>query len=130
MIRLKNLALLQAKLISIKGIGEAKSDLLINYMKNDNNRKELDKLLKEVTLISSFGIAKSKGRIIFTGCRPTDDDVSNIQQLGYEATDKWSNDAHALIIPFDSYTSSKVEKAVAKEIPIITLEQFRNGGIL
>lgn len=129
MIRLKNLELLNSKLIAIKGIGEAKAALLTDYFKDGKVRKDLMKLLDEVTLIQSYGVKESKGRIVFTGCRPTDADEQLIKSKGYDPSDNWSNNAKFLVVPSRGYESSKVEKARERNIPIITIEELRKGDV-
>ena len=124
MIRLKNFDLLNAKLVDIDGIGNIKAKILIDYFKEQTSRKELDKLLKEVTLYESYG-NKSNKRIVFTGCRPTDEMISNLGKQGYDATDKWSaSSTKYLIVPNEDYESSKVKDARKLNIPILTKDEL------
>lgn len=115
------------RLVTIRGIGAAKAQLLLDYLKDPDTRKELPKLLKEVTLIPTYGSIE-KPRIVFTGCRPTDEDMILIDSINATASDNWSNKAKCLIIPHDGYESSKVSKAIKLNIPIMTISEFRRRG--
>lgn len=122
MIRLKNFPLLAARLTAIKGIGEAKADLLIEWFKDNNKRDELQKLLKEVTLLESYGPTENiKGRIVFTGIRPNDEQIKYMRDHGWYPSDSWSNQATALVIPQSDYESSKLSKALDKGVQVVAL---------
>lgn len=125
MLELKNFDLLFAKLLMINGIGESKAMLLIDYLKDSKNRNDLVKLLEEVSISESFSTTESKGKIVFTGCRPNDDLEEYIKSLGYESSDSWNNSAKCLVVPDLSYSSSKVGKAKDKNIPIIGISELR-----
>jgi NAD-dependent DNA ligase len=125
MIKLKNYDLLNAKMVVIQSIGDLKSSKLIEYLKDENNRKELYSILKEVTITESFGESDTlKGDVVFTGCRPTPEIEEIISSKGYNSSDSWSNRAKYLIIPTVGYESSKVRKAVDKGVPILTLSEI------
>lgn len=130
MINQKNFELLHAKLIKINGIGGAKADIIINYMKDKRSREELQKLLDEVNLIQSYRENKTVlPRIVFTGCRPTVDITNALMKAGYDATDNWNNKAVALVVPNMTFESSKVSNATRLGIPIIefgSAEQILN----
>lgn len=121
MIELKNFDLLYTQLNYVKGIGDSKATSITSYFKDNKNRKELFNLLEEVRLEESYGKLESKGRIVFSGCRPNDDVIKYLSSIGYEATASWSNSAKALIVPSDDYASSKMEKAKSNGIKIIPL---------
>jgi len=127
MFKLKNFDLLHARLVSINGIGASKADLLINFFKDPKNRNEIEKLLNEITLYETFNKnLQSKGRIVFTGCRPSDELETFISSKGFEPSDSWTNNAKCLVVPHNSYESSKVGKAQSKNIPIITISEVYN----
>lgn len=108
------------KLLSINGIGNAKADALINHVKYADDRKELFKLLKELSIEETFGKAKlTKGIMVFSGLRPTADEEEMLTSWGWELSNSWTNKAKYLIIPEKEYTSSKVEKAKSLGIPVI-----------
>lgn len=122
MVRLKNFDLLLAKLVAINGIGEAKANSIVLYFKNNKTRDELEKLLEEVTLIQTYRDVKvNMQRIVFTGCRPSDDMIDELYNAGYEASDSWTNKAVALVVPSIDYTSSKVDNARSHGIKIIEI---------
>lgn len=127
MIKLKNYDLLNAKMISIPSIGDIKASKLIEYLNNPDNRKEIYSILKEVSISETYGSEKeSKGDIVFTGCRPSNDMIELINSKGYNPSDSWSNRAKYLIIPNNGFESSKVSKAISKNIPILTLSEINN----
>lgn len=122
MIKVKNFDLLYEKLININGIGNLKANKIIIYFKNPKSFSELKKLLKEVRLVESYGADNGfKGRITFTGCRPSDDLSNYLKKNGWKP-DNWSDkETKYLVIPKDDFESSKVLKARELNIPIISL---------
>lgn len=124
MIDLSNYILLTEKLVKINGIGDNKANVLVEYFKNDENLKEFNKLLKEITLIESFSNNESKGIIVFTGCRPNDELKSALKDLGYNPSDSWTNKCKYLVVPDYSYTSNKVNKANSLNIPIVSINEI------
>ena len=127
MIELKNYELLKAKLVAVPGIAEKKADYFVEYLKDSKQLKELKKLIDELTLYETFGSKEStKGRVVFTGCRPNDNVRARLTELGYEPSDSWSNSAVYLVIPSSGFTSTKVDKARERNIPIITMSELSN----
>lgn len=126
MIKVKNFDKMFIDLTNIQGIGEAKATVLIEYLKNSKNYKELEKLLTEITLYQSYGSEKSKGRIVFSGIRPDADTERLLLNNGFEVSDSWSNSAKYLVIPNDTFSSNKVNNAIAKGVPIIPI----NGNLM
>ena len=124
MISTKNLTMLEEKLKRIDGIGALKARALTEAYKDAKSRKEIDKLLKEVVLIASYG-GEVKKCVVFTGCRPNDEIDQYLNQHGYESSDSWINSAAYLVIPREGYQSSKVGKATSRNIPIITIDDIR-----
>jgi len=125
MIKLENYTLLVEKLIKINGIGENKSQVLVDYFKDKENVKELNKLLDEIQLIESFNLNQnSKGIVVFTGCRPNEELKHKLENLGYKSSDSWTNKCKCLIVPDYSYHSSKVDKANSLGIKIISINDI------
>jgi DNA ligase (NAD+) len=125
MLELKNYNLLLQTLISISGIGDIKASNLIEYLKNSDNKKEIDKLLKEVSIIETYSTsANSKGTIVFTGCRPTVEMENAILNRGYRWSDSWNKSAVYLVVPNSEYTSNKVGKANAAGVPIVPVNDI------
>ena len=125
LIKLKNWNLLSSKLVSIKGMGDKTSQIIIDYFSDLKRKIEVDKILKEVSLIETYNTKQSKGRIVFTGCRANDDLTNFIENKGYEVSDSWSNSAKYLVVPNKEFTSSKVGKAESLNIPIITINEIK-----
>ena len=125
MIDLKNYNLLLQNLIAISGIGEVKANNIVNYLKNTDNKKEIDNLLKEVSIIETFSLdAISKGTIVFTGCRPSSEMETAIVNRGYQVSDSWNKKAVYLVVPSTDYSSSKVAKATSAGVPIIPISEL------
>lgn len=128
MIQLKNFSLMEAQLTRISGVGPSKADLIIKFFKDAEERNEFLKLCEEVTLTPTYvepgSTNASKGRIVFTGCRPSEDMRAYIESKGYEPSDSWSNSAKMLVIPYDGYSSNKVGKASTRNIPIVTVNNL------
>ncbi len=121
MFKLKNFDLMRARLLTVKGIGELTTLSIINWMKDDRNRNELQKLLKEVKLEQTFRVASApiKGVLVFTGCRASEAIIKALAKYDYRVSDNWVNSAKALIVPNSSFESSKVTKAKSLEVPIV-----------
>ena len=126
MILLRNFGLLSARLTAIPGIGDIKAKILVDYLKDKDKSNEIKKLLKEVTLIETFESKNTmNGSVMFSGVRPDDDLDSRLHNLGFDPIDNWRNDAIALIIPYEGFTSSKVKKAIEKNVPIFTISKLK-----
>ena len=123
MISVKNFDLLREKLLKFGGIGYSKSEAIISYVKDTETRNELLKLIDELTLYPTYSDENkiSKGRVVFSGCRPTEEMEDLLINAGYEPSASWSNSAKVLVIPNSDYTSTKVNKAKAAGIKIVTL---------
>lgn len=124
MVNVKNFDLLTAKLVRIRGIGDKKAEALIDYLKDTKSRIELIKLISVLSIIETFNQTKipSKGRIVFTGCRPSEELVNILKDHNWDPSDSWSKKAKYLIIPSKDYESSKVASATAAGIPIISID--------
>ena len=123
--KLKNWDLLKANLIMVDKIGPEKADKLINHFKDPKNYSFLKKLMKEVNLKQSYSNIVFKGRIVFTGCRPSQEMKDLLKNYSYE-TGGWSNNAKCIVIPREGYESSTVSNAINHNIPIITIDELTN----
>lgn len=122
MLNLKNFELLMAKLILIEGIGNKKAEILVMYLKNNVNRIDIQKLLEEISIQETYGTNNSsKGKLVFSGIRPSEKDEKMLIENGWDVCDTWSNKTKYLIIPYENYESSKVTKAKELGIPIISI---------
>lgn len=124
MIKMKNFDLLLGKLVTINGIGDKKAEIFVDYLKDTKNRIELLKLIDVLSIAETFNRNKipSKGRIVFTGCRPSEELASILKDHNWEPTDAWSKKAKYLVIPTKDYESSKVTAATESGIPIISID--------
>lgn len=122
-----NIDLLKARLLSVNGIGEKTANTLCEYFKDKKNVKDLKKIFKEITLIPSYGgNVDINGKICFSGLRPSIEFSDQLRDLGWIASDSWSEkDTKYLVVPYTGFTSSKVDKATNKGIPVITLDVLK-----
>ena len=81
--------------------------------------------MKEVNLKQSYSNIVFKGRIVFTGCRPSQEMKDLLKNYSYE-TGGWSNNAKCIVIPREGYESSTVSNAINHNIPIITIDELTN----
>lgn len=105
----------------IKGIGP----FIVNTIINEFEYFYID--LVEISLMKN--IKKSKGckeiKVRFSGVRDSEL-IEYLNQNGYNANEgSVTKDTDFLIIPDDSYTSTKVNKAKKYSVPIVTLIQFK-----
>lgn len=121
MIKLKNYDLLAAKAVKVNGIGDITVNKLIEYLKDPKRQSELKKLLKQVTLYETYGSNEySNGRVVFTGCRPSDEVIDLLSKNGYESSSSWSSGKTKYVIAVTSdYESGTTAKAKESNIPII-----------
>lgn len=126
MIKSKDWKDLESKMVRIPGIGNSKSEAVVEYYKDKKNQSELKQLLKEVSLSETYHQeAATNGRVVFTGCRPTEDIDNYLTSKGYESSDSWINSAKYLIIPNEGFQSSKVQKAIDHGVPIVPLNKLK-----
>lgn len=120
LINTRNYNLMKELLVKINGIGYAKAEALVTFYMHKENREELKRLLKEVTLYPTFHSGKHlNGKIAFSGCRPDTQMRAYLNAKDYEVTESWSNNVKCLVVPDKDYKSGKVNKAISKGIPII-----------
>jgi hypothetical protein len=104
----------------IPNVGKLKIQKIVDgYLRNKEEMQLLmewiPKELKENDLM--YG---KNGKVCMTGTR--DHDLTEaLTSSGYEVGG-WSNDCIAVIVPDESFTSAKTEKAKSKGIPIYTVK--------
>ena len=70
----------------------------------------------------------TRGVVCMSGTR--DDSIKKmLNGMGYEVVDSWSNRVTCVVIPDPMFTSSKVNKAHAKNIPVYTISEIRDGAL-
>jgi NAD-dependent DNA ligase len=100
-----------AMLQTIPGIGNITAEVISNEWKFFAS--DIDFILKNVHLENSYGVNKSyKGEIRFTGFRNSQL-CEQLCNLGYDADDNASvtKKTDILLVPYEGFTSSKVQKA-------------------
>jgi len=110
---------LENTLISIKGIGHEKIRMLIQGLKND--KKLILNCLKYITITPSYGFVQGEnGGVCFTGFRDKQMEQDYINK-GYFIQDNITNDTVLLITKDINSGSSKIRKAINKNIKIIEI---------
>lgn len=114
---------LYTRLINIKGIGKSKAQVILDrkpYFIDDINF-----IINQMpNLRRSFGYTNTGKKIRFSGFRDKDL-VEMVTELGHDISDgSVTRDTSFLIVPNESYTSSKVDNAIKYGIPIILLSDF------
>lgn len=129
MFRNKKYEIMIDKLIDIPGIGYTKAETVVDFMKNEQNRKDLLKCLQEVILSETYmnEFVVSKGTLVFSGCRADPEFEQQLIENGYEVLDSWRNTATTLVVPYEGYMSNKTAKALEKGIRIITIDEARTN---
>lgn len=125
MVKLKNWGLLEAQLLTVKGVGRATVDIAFKYLQDPESMKELKNLLKDIRLVPSYGSTEApRGKIVFTKCRPTPEVEQALRDNGWEPTASWTNSAKILVIPHNGITSGKVDKARDHNVKIMTMGEL------
>ena len=117
----KNFEEMKIFLVDIPGISINKATAITSYLEQPENSKMISKLMKILVLRPSYGNV-SKGRLVFTGIRPSKEIENYLTNNGWEVSDSWNNKAKYLIVPSLSYSSRKVEKAQKVGVPIINVD--------
>ena len=114
---------MMAQLLLVDGIAEKKAEVLIQYLRDTNNRIEVEKLIEELSIYETYGeTSSSKGKIVFSGFR--DEDLKTyLESKGYEASDSVSSKTSYLIVKSKGSGSSKEVKAAELGIPILDIEE-------
>lgn len=103
----------------IQNVGTLKIQKIVDgYLRYKDELQCLMDLTKDLKQIDyTYGKA---GKVCMTGTR--DHDLTEaLTECGYEVGG-WSNDCIAVIVPDESFTSAKTEKAKSKGIPIYTVK--------
>ena len=111
-----------AKLISIKGIGDATAAIIVDeriYLADDINL-----IATMPNVIPSFGVKSGKS-IRFTGCRPNENLLNYLNSRGCDANGNAgvTKTTDILVVPYEGFISVKTSKAGPNTI-IIDMPQF------
>lgn len=124
MLKLKNFDLMEARLITVKGVGDITAKAIVDSFSNPKRYDTVKKLLSHVKLRSTYKRSElpSKGTIVFTGCRPSDKMEYTLKSNGWKISENWTNKASMLVVPSKGYTSAKVGNAKDASVDIITID--------
>jgi DNA ligase (NAD+) len=122
MINLKRFDLLTVKLMSVDGMAEGRSAILVNFFKDTEYRTEIQKLIEELSIQETYGEVKvSKGKIVFSGIRP-EELTEKLIKLGWDISTSLSSKTSYLIVNDEAEETSKMVKAKEIGVPIITFK--------
>lgn len=121
MIKNKQWRKLKSLIVQTDGLGEIKANLLLDYFGEERNRKELLKLLKEVTLIPTNGNA-AKGIVVFSGFRPAEL-MEMLEKNGWEISNSLTKNTKYLVVKNKNASSAKIEKAKSYGTQILSEEE-------
>ena len=125
MIHNNTIDMLYPWLLSVDGIGNEKANLLLDYLKDSDNRKKLIKLIEELTIEETYSTNKeSKGKVVFSGIRP-EPLMSELRRLGWEISNSVSKNTSYLIVKDKTGSSSKIKKAMELGIPILEVDEVK-----
>jgi NAD-dependent DNA ligase len=113
---------LPERLLQIPGVGPETVNLMTDYFEKPDNRKELIKLLKELSVQSTFGAGEGEklGQVVFTGFRSYGSLQSDLEKRGWEVGESVTKSTKFVIRIDDDYVKGKVEKAIEAGIPVVT----------
>lgn len=100
----------------VNGLGEKKIKALVDYLLDPEEFSKIRKLLKEIKIKASVN-SISKPIAVISGFRDQDI-IEEIEKLGYEVSDHWTNKASVLYVKKGNSESSKEKMAKEKNIPI------------
>lgn len=110
----------------ISGISVGRYKMIVDGLnKNWSIMKDCVKYITFEEIASN----NSKGKVCLSGTR----DKALIETLkseGYEATDTFTTDCKAVIVPTKIFTSAKTIKAKKHNIPVYTISDILNGGLM
>jgi len=127
MMNMKNFELMMNKLLTIDGMAEKKSEVLVNYLRDSNNREEIQKLIEELSIHETYGESEAaKGKIVFSGFRDEDLKIY-LESKGYEVSDSLTRKTAYLIVKKKGDGTSKELKATEFGIPILEVEEVMSN---
>jgi len=112
---------LEQLLLSVDGMAEAKTSLMVETFKEEEFRHELKKLLKELKIRSTYldgDRNESKGTVVFTGFRSPALE-QRLEEAGWEIGSSISKKTSYLIADDPNSSSTKLQKARLMNIPIL-----------
>jgi NAD-dependent DNA ligase len=114
---------LASKLSAIKGVGPETINTIIE--ERPMFAPDLICMIKDCNVISTFGAEQnSKGKIRITGFRDPEL-MEYLNSLGYDASDSGvTKDTSVLLIPYEGFSSSKIQKAEKYGVRIMTKDDF------
>jgi DNA ligase (NAD+) len=116
---------LKKLILFVDGMAEAKTNLIIDAFQDEEFRKDLKKLLKELQICSTFDVKPSeyKGIVVFTGFRSKELE-DRVEKAGWKVAHSVSSKTSHVIAANQNGSSSKIQKARELKIPILGRDQI------
>lgn len=112
-------------LIEVPGIAEKKADALVTYLRDSSNRKEVTKLIEELSIYDSIGEARTiKGTVVFSGFRDSNLEEF-LERAGYRTSGAVTKSTSFLIVKDDGDETTKVQKAKTLGVPIVPVHEVK-----
>jgi len=114
---------LASKLSSVRGVGPETINTIIE--ERPEFGADLICMIEDCNVIITFGAnQQSKGKIRITGFRDPEL-IEYLNSLGYDASDSGvTKDTSVLLIPYEGFSSSKIQKAERYGVRIMTKDDF------
>ena len=119
--------LLYNKLVSIKGIGSVIAQTIVVERKEFH--EDIISILQNIkTIIPSFGLVDTGKVIRYSGCRPSDELTSYLEEKGCDANPNAgvTKKTDILIVPHTGFQSNKVSK-LRDDAIIVSIDDFMNN---
>lgn len=109
---------------AIKGIGKATIEIILH--EREFLKEDLDTILHDIPIISSFGTVQTGKVIRFTGCRPDPDLVAYLETKNCDARGDAgvTKATDVLVVPYVGFSSSKTSK-VREDAIIVDMAEFK-----
>ena len=115
-------------LVKVKGVGRVSAETIVRERHLFAN--DIQTILSMPNVVYSYGTTDTAIKAVISGVRDADL-VQRAMSKGVMILDSSvTKDTSMLIIPFNGFHSSKVEKAMKYGIPIIDLDEFRRQYLL
>lgn len=110
------------RLVNINGIGPSIAGAILAQRDMHPTYEDMEYIFHMPNIIFTTGIVDNKLKIRFSGIR--DRELENkLNNLGYDASDgSVTKDVELLVVPYEGYTSDKVNKAIKYGIAIVQID--------
>lgn len=117
---------LEIALGGIRDVGPATIETIIR--ERPSFKEDISSIISCCNPVITYGMtSQSKGKVRITGFRDSKF-IEDLNNLGFDASDSGvTKDTRFLVVPFDGFTSSKVEKAKKYGVQIVSVDEFKRN---